>query len=90
MPRGPKSAHHAALGAAIRELRVPKNGGPEAGLSQEGLAAKAGLHRNYIGAVERGEINISFENLRLIARALGVELSELMRRYEDGSSPRSR
>src|SRR6202011_397 len=57
-----KSSDHLALGRALRELRV------ERGLSQEQLGFEAGLHRNYVGACERGEINLSFR-VMLRARA---------------------
>ncbi len=54
------------LGAAVRQLRI------QAGLSQEGLADEAGLHRTYIGGVERGERNASFLSLSRMITALGV------------------
>ncbi|WP_428033242.1 helix-turn-helix domain-containing protein [Amphritea sp.] len=50
----------------------------EMGLSQEGLADKCGLHRTYIGAVERGERNVTLSSLELIASALGVDVPTLL------------
>ncbi len=59
------------FGERIRELRKAKK------LSQQALARKASLHYTYIGAVERGEINISFDNIVRIADALGISLEKL-------------
>lgn len=60
------------LGLRIRELRKAK------GLSQEDLADRCGLHRTYIGGVERGERNLGVLNLIGIARALEVEPAGLL------------
>lgn len=57
----------------IRELRM------ERGFSQEKLAHLAGLHRTYVGAVERGERNITLLNAQRIAEALGVALDRCVR-----------
>lgn len=61
------------LGRRIRELRAAS------GFSQEELADRAGLHRTYIGGVERGERNVGVLNLIQIARALKVAPGELLK-----------
>ncbi|MBK6431062.1 MAG: helix-turn-helix transcriptional regulator [Anaerolineae bacterium] len=67
----PKSLLH-KLGDNIRQHRLAK------GLSQEKLAELTGLHRTYVGSVERGERNISLLNLARIATALDASLSDLV------------
>jgi transcriptional regulator with XRE-family HTH domain len=64
------------FGREVRRLRTAK------ALSQEDLAEVCGLHRTYIGSVERGERNVSIENIARIAKALGVEISSLFRTEE--------
>lgn len=49
-------------------------------LSQEELAARAGLHRNYIGSVERNEKNISIDSMERLAVVLGVDVVDLLKR----------
>jgi transcriptional regulator with XRE-family HTH domain len=65
-----------ALGAAVRELRARGR------FTQASLGKRAGLHHNYVGSIERGEINSTFRILRKVADGLAVPLSELMKRYE--------
>jgi len=65
-----------ALGQRIRELRT------EQGYSQEGFADKCGVHRTFMGTVERGESNLSFQNIARVAATLGVSLSTLFRDLE--------
>jgi len=60
------------IGKKIRELRKLK------GFSQEGFAMEAGLGRTYYGRVERGEQNISIQNLIQIAITLHVEVADLV------------
>lgn len=60
-----------SLGQAIRHLRKA------AGFSQEGFANACGIHRTYMGALERGERNVSLDNIAKVAAALGVPISSL-------------
>lgn len=64
------------LGRAMRELRA------RLGVSQEALGLESDIHRNYIGAMERGEINPSFRVFLKLSRGLGMPLSTMMRIYE--------
>ena len=59
------------FGNRVRELRASQ------GLSQEALAQKSGLHRTYIGGIERGERNVSLENIQKIAQALNIAIAQL-------------
>jgi len=65
-----------AFGKAVRKFRL------RAELSQEKLAALAGLSHNYMGTVERGEENISLISICRICRALNVTLRQLVKEME--------
>jgi transcriptional regulator with XRE-family HTH domain len=67
----PKASVKTTFGTALRTLRE------ERGYSQEGLAERAGLHRNYVGGVERGERNVALENIVKLAQALSVRTKDL-------------
>ena len=71
-----------SLGEVLREWRL------EAGFSQEGLAEKADLHRNYVGLVERGVNSPSVSALTALAMALGRRPSDLLREAESRSAKR--
>jgi len=71
-----------SLGDQIRSERYRKN------FSQLSLSEKCGLHRSYIGLIERGEKNITVINCMKIANALGISLSELIARSEASLSSR--
>ena len=59
------------FGERVRQLRKAR------GWSQEEFAHQAGLDRSYVGGVERGERNISLENICLLAAGLGINPGEL-------------
>jgi transcriptional regulator with XRE-family HTH domain len=61
----------ATLAANLRKMRLERN------LSQEALADLAGIHRNYLGGIERCERNVGLDNLHKLATALGVAVAEL-------------
>lgn len=71
------------FGQRLRQLRKAR------GLSQEDFAQKAGIDRSYMGGVERGERNLSLENICLIADALGVEPAQLFLEWEESAKPPS-
>lgn len=62
----------ARFGRRVRVLRRAK------GFSQEHLAYESGLDRSYLGSVERGERNISLDNIAILARALDVDIAQLV------------
>ena len=61
------------FGNKVRERRL------KLGLSQEELASRAGVHRTYIGIIERAEKNITLANIEKIAKALEISLDDLMK-----------
>ena len=69
------------FGGRLRELRKSR------GFSQEGFALHVGLDRSYLGGVERGERNISLENICLIAKALDVTAMQLFEGWNGDPSP---
>lgn len=62
----------------MRQLRQEK------GLSQEAFAVLCGIHRTYMGAIERGEKTVTIETANKIANALGISMSQLFRELEVG------
>jgi transcriptional regulator with XRE-family HTH domain len=62
------------LGNVLREARAERR------VSQEELGLRTGVHRNYIGGIERGERNPSVTTIATLAEALGLKLSELFAR----------
>jgi transcriptional regulator with XRE-family HTH domain len=73
---GQRSTAHVALGKAVREVRKDR------AISQEELAHRSGLHRTYVGGIERGERNPSYGSITSLSAALGVSASELLGRAE--------
>lgn len=61
------------FGNRVREERLSR------GLTQEALAERAGLHRTYVGMIERGEKNITLQNIERIAKALDIPIDKLMK-----------
>ena len=68
----PETEEKQILAANLRRLRT------SSGISQEELASRAGLHRTYISSIERGQRNVSIENIFALARALSCDPRELL------------
>ena len=71
-----------AVGAYLRRYRQERSP------SQEAFAELLGVHRTYMGGVERGERNLTLQSLERIAQTIGVEAEELVRKARTGSSTR--
>lgn len=65
------------FGKTLRRLRKNQS------VSQEAFAAKCDLHRTYISDIERGERNVSLENIEKIANVLNMQISELFKEVEN-------
>jgi transcriptional regulator with XRE-family HTH domain len=72
MPRVPTPELRLALSENIKRFRK------ERGISQEELADLCGLHRTYIGSVERQERNVTLSTLEVLSQALGVRVTDLL------------
>ncbi len=71
MAAGGIPTHREGFGARVRQLRQAQQ------LSQEQVAERSGLHRNYIGGIERGERNVSLDSIIKLAHGLGVHPADL-------------
>jgi transcriptional regulator with XRE-family HTH domain len=71
-----RSRARLGLGRTVRELRIERR------LSQEELGFRAGLHRTYVGGVERGERNAGWENVVKLCSGLDVPLRDFVARLE--------
>lgn len=61
------------FGLRLKQLRQEK------GLTQEQFAKNCGLHKNYIGMIERGERNPSLKNIEIVANTFNISISEMMK-----------
>jgi transcriptional regulator with XRE-family HTH domain len=71
------ASYRLKFGKAVRRLRT------DAGYSQESFADAVGVHRTYMGAVERGEVNISLDNIERVAKALRLTPARLFLAAEE-------
>jgi transcriptional regulator with XRE-family HTH domain len=72
MRAGVQNPVRGVLATNLRKMRSERN------LSQEALAGLAGIHRNYLGGIERCERNVGLDNLQKLADALNVTVPELV------------
>jgi transcriptional regulator with XRE-family HTH domain len=70
------------FGLRVRKLRLGR------GLSQEKLAELAGIHRTYVGSLERGERNVALMNIVRVAAALDVDPADLVHGLRPDTPPR--
>jgi len=70
-PRRQEESARLRLAASLRARRKAL------GISQEELADLAGLHRTYVGSIERGERNVSIDNIERLADALHLDVADL-------------
>lgn len=75
-PKDRKNKLQESFGKVVREKRL------ELGLSQEKLAEFANLHFTYVSSVERGERNISLENISKLAKALGCQIKDFFQNID--------
>jgi transcriptional regulator with XRE-family HTH domain len=76
-PKLTKDSASKVFGERVRTLRLERTG-----LSQEEFADRVGVHRTFIGRVERGETNLTLANILRICAALEVTLTEFFRDFE--------
>lgn len=65
------------FGKTIRKFRLSK------GLSQEQLGFKADVHRTYVGMIERGEKNITLENIKKFCHGLDITMQQLFSEFNE-------
>lgn len=65
------------FGQRVRQERL------KLGLSQEELATRAGVHRTYVGMIERAEKNITLENIEKLSKALNIAIYKLLKEYDE-------
>ena len=70
--RKPKQSARCRFGERLRMERTAR------GMSQEEMADLAGLHRTYVGSVERFERNVSIDSMERLAQALGLDIADLL------------
>ncbi len=78
-----KSSARRIFAENLRKARLVKK------LSQEDLAELSGLHRTYVGSVERAERNVSIDNMERLSAAVGVSLPDMLKGVSDETSSRS-